>query len=84
MLRPVSYAVLGAAVIAAGVGVYFGAASMDARSQILADQMAGNVSQQQMYDRDQSRLGQARLANGLFISAAVVAVIGVVMFILGG
>lgn len=84
MLRPVSYAVLGAAILTAGVGVYFGASSAGARSQILVDKMSMTVSQQALYDRDQAAIGQAKVANGLFITAAIVAVIGVVMFVFGG
>lgn len=84
MLRPVSYALLGAGIISAGVGVYFGATSAGARSQILMDQMAGTFTQQQLFDRDQARIGQAQIANALFITAAVLAAVGVVLFVLGG
>ena len=84
VLRPVSYAVLGAAIIAAGVGVYFGATSEGAKSSIRMDQMSMTFTAQQLYDRDQARIGQAQVANGMFITAAVAAVIGVVLFVLGG
>lgn len=84
MLRPVSYVLLGAGVISAGIGVYFGATSMGARSQILMDSMAMTFTQQQLYDRDQARIGQAQIANALFITAAALAVVGVVLFVLGG
>ncbi|MBL8949476.1 MAG: hypothetical protein JNK82_01775, partial [Myxococcaceae bacterium] len=83
-LRAVSYALIGAGIITAGVGTYFGVTSQSARSQILADQMAGTFSQQVLYDRDQARLGNARIANTLFVTAAAVAVIGVVLFIISG
>lgn len=84
ILRPVSYAVLGAALIAAGVGVYFGATSESAKSSIRMDYMSMSFSPQALYDRDQARIGQAQIANGMFITAAVAAAIGVVLFVLGG
>ena len=83
-LRNVSYAVLGAGLISAGVGVYFGVSSEGAKSAIRMDQMSGNFSQQALFDRDQARISQAQIANALFITAGIVAAIGVVMFILGG
>lgn len=83
-LRPASYGVIAAAVISAGIGMGLGVASNSARSQILADQMAGGFAQQELYDRDQSRLGLARGANSLFVVAGVLLVVGIVMFVVGG
>jgi len=83
-LRAVSYALLGASVITAGVGAYFGVSAQSSRAQILMDQMAGTFSQQVLYDRDQAAIGQAKIANGLFIAAAAVAVIGVILFVISG
>ncbi len=83
-LRGVSYALLGAGVISAGVGAYFGINAQSSRSQILTDQMAGTFSQQVLYDRDQAAIGQAKIANALFITAAAVAVIGVILFVISG
>jgi hypothetical protein len=84
MLRPVSLVILGAAAVAAAVGIYFGATSAGAGNQIRLDQMAGTFSNVELYDRDQSRIGQARIANGLFIGAGVAALAAVLMFVLGG
>lgn len=83
-LRTVSYPVFGLGVVAAAVGIYFGASANAARTSILADQMAGTMTAQMLYDRDQTRIGQATAANALFITAGVLAVAAIVMFIAGG
>jgi tetratricopeptide (TPR) repeat protein len=83
-LRTVSYPVFGVGVVAAAVGIYFGASASSARTSILADQMAATMTAQMLYDRDQARIGQATAANALFITAGVLAVAAIVMFIAGG
>jgi hypothetical protein len=83
-LRTVSYPVFGLGIVAAAVGIYFGASAQSARSSILMDQMNMTATQQMLYDRDQTRIGQAQAANALLISAGVLAAAAIVMFILGG
>lgn len=83
LLRSVSYLVLGASVITAGTGIYFGANAAGARSQLRMDAAAGTFTAQQLDQRNQVAVGQDRLANGLFITAAAVGLVGIVLFILG-
>jgi hypothetical protein len=82
--RIASYPLIAAAAIITGIGIYFGALSASEKSQILSDQMAGMTSNSDLYNRDQSRIGQAQAANGLFITAGVLAVVAVILFIVGG
>jgi hypothetical protein len=84
MLRTVSYPVFGLGVVAAAVGAYFGGAASAARTSILADQATGTATAQMLFDRDQARIGQARAANALFITAGILAVAAIVLFVLGG
>jgi hypothetical protein len=83
-LRTVSYPVFGLGIISAAVGIYFGASASAAKSAIMMDQMAGTMTQQMLYDRDQTRIGQAQAANGLLITAGILAVAAVIMFVVGG
>jgi hypothetical protein len=81
-MRAASYAFIGVSLVTAAVGVYFGASASSSASSIMMDQMNGGFTQQQLYDRDQARIVSAKVANGLFIAAAVIAALGIVLFTL--
>jgi len=83
-LRMVSYPVFGLGIVSAAVGIYFGAAAQQAKDAIMMDLTNPSISQQSLYDRDQTRIGQAQAANALLITAGILAAAAVVMFILGG
>jgi tetratricopeptide (TPR) repeat protein len=82
-LRPVGYVLLGLGVVAAGVGTYFGVTSSAARDGIKKDLAAGGFDTAALYARDQTAIGNARIANILFASAGGLAIAGGICWFLG-
>jgi hypothetical protein len=80
--RIAGYALLGAGVIALGVGTYFG---ITANSEAAAIRMANvpGANAQELFARDQARIQSATLANVFIISGAAVAAGGAVLWFLG-
>jgi hypothetical protein len=82
-VRTVGYVLLGAGVVAAAIGVYFGVTSSSLRSGIMADLTAGRSTQADLYARDQRAIMNATIANALFIGAGVVGITGGVLWFVG-
>lgn len=80
--RIAGYALLGAGVIALGVGTYFGITSSGQFAAIQADNVPG-ANQVDLFARDQARIQNATLANVFLISGAAVAAGGAVLWFLG-
>jgi hypothetical protein len=81
--RIAGYALLGAGVIALGVGTYFGVTANGEFAAIQAANMMPGANQQELFTRDQARIQNAALANVFLISGAVVAAGGAVLWLLG-
>lgn len=88
-LRPVAYACLGAGVIAAGVGGYFGWQSASERAQL--DQKTSSttgvvqgITQRDAYALDARARGDAVLANALLAGGAAALVAGGILWAVGG
>ncbi len=82
-VRIAGYALLGAGVVAAGVGTYFGVTSGGLRSGIMADLAAGRSTQADLYARDQRAIMNATLANVFFITAGALGLTGGLLWFLG-
>ncbi len=87
-LRPVSFAVLGGALVAGGLGGFFGWRSSDAFGQLNRALSASTgtvtgLTERQAYELNASGKQNATIANALFISAGALAVGGVVLWWLG-
>ncbi|MDX2013598.1 MAG: hypothetical protein SFW67_25620 [Myxococcaceae bacterium] len=80
--RIAGYALLGAGVIALGVGTYFGVTASGQAAAIRTDNVPG-ANQADLFARDQARIQNATLANVFIISGAVVAAGGAVLWFLG-
>jgi hypothetical protein len=84
ILRPVSYGLMGAGVVAVGVGVYFGVTSSGLRDGIKKDLAAGGANQEVLYKRDQQAIADATIANVLFVAGGAVAVTGGILWFISG
>ncbi|MDP2274239.1 MAG: tetratricopeptide repeat protein [Archangium sp.] len=82
-LRPVGFVLLGLGVAAAGVGTYFGVTSAGQRDSVRADLAAGNTSQVELYNRDQTAISNGAIANVLWAAGGALGVTGLIMVILG-
>jgi hypothetical protein len=87
-MRPVSFGLGGAAAVAAGVGIALGVSSSSTRqslSQLMPNErgLIEGLSQRQALAQEAMANQQAVIANVLFVSAAVLAGTGVVLFLLG-
>lgn len=87
-MRPVSFGLGGAAIVAAGVGIALGVSSSSTRqslSQLMPNErgLIEGLSQRQALAQEAMANQQAVIANVLFVSAAVLAGTGVVLFLLG-
>jgi hypothetical protein len=82
-LRPVGYVMLGLGAVAVGVGSYFGINSNAIRTTVKADLAAGGYDPAELYNRDQSAISSARLANIMLISGGAVAATGLLFVIIG-
>lgn len=83
-VRVTGFVLLGVGVVAAGVGVGLGVSANAQATAIKSDLAAGTTDRSTLYQRDQARITQAALANGLMIGGGVVAVTGLIMAIAGG
>lgn len=83
-LRPVGYALLGAGVIALGVGAYFGVTASSERAAIRMALMSGSSTQAALFERDQAAIRNATIANALFIGGGALAAGGAVLWFIGG
>ncbi len=86
-LRPTGIGLAGAGLVAAGVGVYFGVTSTSARQLILkaaGDPTGTTITQVQAKAADQRARESALIANTLMGTAAGLAALGVVFFLVGG
>jgi hypothetical protein len=84
ILRPISYGLMGAGVVAVGVGVYFGVTSSGLRDGIKKDLAAGGANQEALYKRDQQAIADATIANVLFAAGGAVAVTGGILWFVSG
>ncbi|MBL8920124.1 MAG: hypothetical protein JNJ54_14760 [Myxococcaceae bacterium] len=87
-LRPVGYALFGAGVVAAGVGVVFGVLANGARARVTGATQDGqglitSLTQRQAQTLEQQARSQAVLANVLFGVGGALAAAGVVLFFVG-
>lgn len=87
-VRPTSYALGGAAVVAALIGLGLGVDANATRQRLagLAPNEAGlivGLTQREALAQEAAARGQAMAANGLFIGAAALAATGVILFLLG-
>jgi hypothetical protein len=87
-MRPTSYALGGAAVVAALIGLGLGVDANATRQRLagLAPNEAGlivGLTQREALAQEAAARGQAMAANGLFIGAAALAATGVILFLLG-
>jgi hypothetical protein len=82
-LRPVGYVLLGLGAVGLGVGTYFGVNSNSIRTTVKADLAAGGSDPVELYNRDQSAIASARLANIMLISGGAVAATGLLFVIIG-
>jgi hypothetical protein len=88
-VRTASFFVMGGAVVAAGVGAFFGVRSSTALSSISGATRDDQGRITGLTEREAATRGAAAatdglIANILFVSAGVVAAAGIVMFIVGG
>ncbi len=83
-LRPIGYALLGAGVIAVGVGAYFGVTYNSERTAIRDALMSGSASQASLYERDQAAIRNGTIANALFIGGGALIAGGAVLWFVGG
>jgi hypothetical protein len=87
-MRPTSYALLGVAVVAAGIGLGLGVDAQATRQRLagLTPNEAGlieGLTQRQALAQEAAARSQAMFANGLFVGAGVLAAAGVLFFLLG-
>jgi hypothetical protein len=87
-LRPISYVLVGGALVAAGGGAYFGVRSSEAFTALdkveRDDQgRVTNLTERQAYELDKQGKEHATIANVLFISAGALAATGIVLWIVG-
>jgi serine/threonine-protein kinase len=80
--RIAGYALMGAGVIALGVGTFFGVTANGQAEAIRAANTPG-ANQLELFTRDQARIQNATLANVFIISGAAVAAGGAVLWLLG-
>ena len=88
-LRPVSYGLMGAGVVALGVGAFFGGQSFSLRGQIKGakENMNGLVTgmtQRQAFALEQQASSSALIANVLFVAGGAVAVTGGICWLVSG
>lgn len=83
-LRPIGYALLGAGVIAVGVGAYFGVTYNSERAAIKDALMTGSATQASLYERDQAAIQNGVIANALFIGGGALVAGGAVLWFVGG
>lgn len=83
-LRIVGYALLGAGVVALGVGTYFGLTYNSERQAIREALMSGSSTQSALYARDQAAIQSGTLANVMFISGGALVAGGAVLWFVGG
>lgn len=87
-LRPISYVLVGGALVAAGGGAYFGVRSSEAFTaldKVERDDQGRitNLTERQAYDLEKQGKEHATIANVLFISAGALAATGIVLWIVG-
>lgn len=88
-MRPVGFSLLGAGVVAGGVGVVFGLLANGARAKVLDAQQDANglvtgVTQREAAALEQQARTNAIVANVLFGAGAALAATGLVFVLLGG
>jgi hypothetical protein len=82
-LRTVGFIMLGAGVVAAGVGTYFGVTSNATRETVKTSLAMGGYDPVELYQRDQGAITSAAIANTLFIAGGAVGLTGLLFAILG-
>lgn len=83
-LRPIGYGLLGAGVIAIGVGAYFGVTYNSERAAIKDALMTGSATQASLFERDQAAIRNGAIANALFIGGGALVAGGAVLWFVGG
>jgi hypothetical protein len=83
-LRIVGYALMGAGVVALGLGTYFGLTYNSERQAIRDALMSGGSSQSALFARDQAAIQTGTLANVMFITGGALAAGGAVLWFVGG
>ncbi len=83
-LRPIGYGLLGAGVIAIGVGAYFGVTYNSERAAIKDALMTGSATQASLFERDQAAIQNGVIANALFIGGGALVAGGAVLWFVGG
>lgn len=83
-LRPIGYGLLGAGVIAIGVGAYFGVTYNSERAAIKDALMTGSATQASLFERDQASIRNGAIANALFIGGGALVAGGAVLWFVGG
>ncbi len=82
-LRTTGFVLLGVGAAAAGVGTYFGVTSNSTRESVKASLAMGTYDPVELYNRDQSAITNAAVANALWIGGGAVAATGLLFAILG-
>lgn len=82
-LRTTGFVLLGVGAVAAGVGTYFGVTSNSQRETVKASLASGGYDPVELYNRDQTAITNATIANALWIGGGAVAATGLLFAILG-